>query len=318
MKNYLVLTPDGVGSTYLQRSLTVYLNLAGIDYTNTHELLNGLELVNGGLRKNFEYGYSQTADQIVQLLESNTGNIVSRIANYHIKRRLLEQQEDYTDFYKTCNQKFNTIIMCERDPFEYALSWSIRHITGKLNTYSIQEQIEAHPHDKKYDINLEFFLSKLDHYSSYTYWVADNFEIDKHVKYNNLITNHTEVLQYVTDLEYNIDADFNINFTDYSNVMYNITKFIETKDSKFLVDKSKGIATVKLYLLIQKLVKENKLISTVPLKMNTLNDKMLKTKNFPKVLDTYNKWTQKTNQFLPISSDLLKESVKRENKIYEP
>ena len=40
--NYLILTPDGVGSTYLQRALTVYLQCADLDYWNTHELLNGL------------------------------------------------------------------------------------------------------------------------------------------------------------------------------------------------------------------------------------------------------------------------------------
>ena len=44
--NYLILTPDGVGSTYLQRSLTVFLNSAGLDYTNTHEIAAGLELYN--------------------------------------------------------------------------------------------------------------------------------------------------------------------------------------------------------------------------------------------------------------------------------
>ena len=44
--NYLILTPDGVGSTYLQRALTVYLNCAGKDYYNPHELLNGLQLKN--------------------------------------------------------------------------------------------------------------------------------------------------------------------------------------------------------------------------------------------------------------------------------
>ena len=44
LSNYLILTPHGVGSTYLQRALTVYLNSAELDYWNTHELLNGLSL----------------------------------------------------------------------------------------------------------------------------------------------------------------------------------------------------------------------------------------------------------------------------------
>jgi hypothetical protein len=45
LPNYLILTPDGVGSTYLQRALTVYLHSAGLDYWNTHELLNGSGII---------------------------------------------------------------------------------------------------------------------------------------------------------------------------------------------------------------------------------------------------------------------------------
>ena len=46
--NFLILTPDGVGSTYLQRALTIYLNTSGHEYFNTHELLNGVELNHEG------------------------------------------------------------------------------------------------------------------------------------------------------------------------------------------------------------------------------------------------------------------------------
>ena len=58
--NFLVLTPDGVGSTYLQRALTVYLQCANLDYWNTHELLNGLEIKDGNLYKNWAGKYNQT------------------------------------------------------------------------------------------------------------------------------------------------------------------------------------------------------------------------------------------------------------------
>ena len=41
--NFLILTPDGVGSTYLQR--TPYISKRKwSEYFNTHELLNGVEL----------------------------------------------------------------------------------------------------------------------------------------------------------------------------------------------------------------------------------------------------------------------------------
>ena len=37
--NYLILTPDGVGSTYLARALTVYLQSVDLDYWNTNDTI---------------------------------------------------------------------------------------------------------------------------------------------------------------------------------------------------------------------------------------------------------------------------------------
>jgi len=95
LPNYLILTPDGVGSTYLQRALTVYLHSAGLDYYNTHELLNGLGLLEGNLYKDFSLWYSQTLPEICGLLESTSNNLVSRIAQYHITNRLRKKTNKY-------------------------------------------------------------------------------------------------------------------------------------------------------------------------------------------------------------------------------
>ena len=92
--NFLILTPDGVGSTYLQRALTVYLNSSGIDCYNTHELLNGLKLDgNNNLYKRFK-GYSQSLDNICDMLDANQANLVSRVAQYHVERTLSVIEED--------------------------------------------------------------------------------------------------------------------------------------------------------------------------------------------------------------------------------
>ena len=126
--NFLVLTPDGVGSTYLQRALTVYLQCAELDYWNTHELLNGLGVEDGNLYKEWASPrYKQLVKDICDKLLVTGNFIVSRLAHYHILRRLALREEDYSILYKECNRKFNTIIFCERSPFEYALSWSIRN-----------------------------------------------------------------------------------------------------------------------------------------------------------------------------------------------
>ena len=158
--NFLVLTPDGVGSTYLQRALTVYLNASGAVYYNTHELLNGLMLDHyGNLHKRMK-GYSQPLSEICELLEINKAKIISRLALYHIDGRLAgrnpippkgieinpkwcgreilerNKKEDYKFFYDVCNHTFGKKIYCTRDPFEYALSWGIRTNEANHTTHN--------------------------------------------------------------------------------------------------------------------------------------------------------------------------------------
>ena len=88
MSNFLILTPDGVGSTYLQRALTVYLNASEHTYYNTHELLNGLALDSDfNLYKKW-LGYRQSLQEISDMLDANQASLVSRLAQYHVERRL--------------------------------------------------------------------------------------------------------------------------------------------------------------------------------------------------------------------------------------
>ena len=116
--NFLVLTPDGVGSTYLQRALTVYLHCADLDYWNTHELLRGLAVKRErNLHTDWQAGYTQTVRDICQKLQRTDNLIVSRIAHYHVQRRLQLRDEDYTPLYEECHRKFPTVVLCERDPF---------------------------------------------------------------------------------------------------------------------------------------------------------------------------------------------------------
>ena len=226
--NFLVLTPDGVGSTYLQRALTVYLNASGPDYYNTHELLNGLELdFNGNLYKKMK-GYSQSLSEICKLLEINRAKIISRLAKYHIDNRLegknpippkgiyvrpytlglqvieRNKKENYKFFYDVCNHTFGKKIYCTRDPFEYALSWGIRNISGKFNVYTIEERIETHGQDATYEIDLEFMEAKLEQYKRYLYWVTDNFPDAIEIKYEDIHSNIDLLLANLTGEDFDM------------------------------------------------------------------------------------------------------------------
>lgn len=315
LPNYLILTPDGVGSTYLQRALTVYLHSAGLDYWNTHELLNGLGLLEGNLYKDWSFDYSQTIPEICGLLESTSNSLVSRIAQYHITNRLRNNKEDYQQLYDTCNKKFDKIFYCVRDPFEYALSWSIRHNTNVLNVYSVKERINIHGEDIKQTLNLEYFNRKLEQYSNYEYWAEDNFNITRAVNYDD---NHRDVdimMKELTGLDHNVEDRIGISLQEYSTIRYMTSMYMQTKDKKYVCNREQAAGAIQLKKFIQSLV-PNKLPNEIPVKMNTMQDKQKRVINFDEAAEVYNKWTTTTNSHMPISQEDIAQRISTESKIY--
>jgi len=316
--NYLILTPDGVGSTYLQRALTVYLNCAGIEYWNTHELLNGLRLENGNLYKDQSLNYTQSTSKICQLLLESKCNLVSRIANYHINTRLKHKQEDYGKLYNTCNLKFNKILYCTRDPFEYALSWSIRWNTKVLNVYSIAERIDVHSEDTKQTIDINYFYKKLQDYVSYEYWVNDNFNISQSVKYNELHRNVDQVLQEITGLDYSTSNYLGVSLQDFSLFRYKASLYKQTQDRKHLqgMNNHKVAGYLKVKRIAHDLISKKQLVNTIPVKMNTLQDKQNRITNFDDAVDMYNTWATGTNDHPQLTQQIIKNRILEEDIIY--
>ena len=315
--NFLILTPDGVGSTYLQRALTVYLNSAGLDYWNTHELLNGLELdKNNTLLKNFDFNYTQSIEEISNLLKSNHANLVSRIAQYHIVQRQKQKTEDYTEFYTLCNQLYGKIIHCTRDPFEYALSWGIRKNTKKLNVYSIEERIETHSEDIKQYIDLDFFIAKLNQYKDYDYWVSENFYNTECIEYNMLHADIDVYLQKLTAYDHSVKERFGITLQDYSCTRYLISKFMQTKEKQYLFDLTRLKGSANLYKFIKNLEMRKKLPNGIPIKMNTMADKKKSIVNFEDTRLAYNNWAKNSNQYQTISKQTINERIASENLLY--
>jgi len=315
LPNYLIVTPDGVGSTYLQRALTVYLHSAGLDYWNTHELLNGLGLSEGNLYKDFSLEYSQTLPELCGLLESTSNSLVSRIAQYHIIARLEEKKENYQQLYDVCNKKFDKIFYCTRDPFEYALSWSIRRNTKTLNVYSVKERISVHGEDIKQTLDLRYFNGKLKQYSNYEYWAEDNFNITRAVNYDD---NHRDVdsmMKELTGLDHNVESRLGISLQEYSTIRYMTSMYMQTKDKKYICNREQAAGATQLKQFIQSLV-PNKLPNEIPVKMNTMQDKQKRVINFDEAAEVYNKWTTTTNSHMPISQEDIAQRIATESKIY--
>ena len=255
-------------------------------------------------------------DNICNLLKSTNNKLVSGFAQYLVIRRTENKKEDYKNFYNCCAEKFKKVVSCTRDPFEYALSWSIRQKTNILNVYTVEQRLDVHDLNTKHDISLNFFTKKLQQYFDYEYWIMDNFNITNTIDYDDLHSDVDSAMQKLTNLDHNVIQKFGISLQDYSHVRYMTSMYKQTKDKKYMFkDNTKNV--VVLHKFITNLIKaDTKLPNGIPIKMNTLHDKKKRINNFKDALDTYNDWASKTNTHDVITEKQIQDRIKNENGIY--
>lgn len=208
--NVLILTPDRVGSTLLQRLLTIYMLRRGFDkpVINLHELTNGLEksyspaFNNQVLHKpqGTDWGYYQSLSDIKSLLESVDHYKTSRLAHYHIQARQ-DSISDQLDFYNYLNKNF-FIISCRRDNvFEHALSWVISSFSKTLNVYFMSAKISHFEDLYKNGITVseDALISYLNRYKQYISWADTHFDIQSYFNYDRDINN---IEQFILSLDF--------------------------------------------------------------------------------------------------------------------
>ena len=198
--NVLILTPDAVGSTLLQRLITIYMQFHQYDkpVINLHELTNGLKKYHNvaldqevlGKPDGTQWGYYQSLKEIVELLDSANHYKTSRLAQYHIKSRQ-DPVSEQVPFYQYLNDNFY-IISCRRhNVFEHALSWAINKVTKKLNVYSTDEKIK-HFFDLYRNgivIDPTSLIQTLETYKSYLEWCENHFNIASYFYYDQHLQN---------------------------------------------------------------------------------------------------------------------------------
>lgn len=234
--NVLVLTPDAVGSTLLQRMLTIYMQFHTFDQPviNLHELTNGLakyyspefnrEIVSKKTVTN--WGYYQTLQQVVEMLSSVDHHKTSRLAHYHIRQRgdTVEQQ---IPFYNYLNENFYVIACRRANVFEHALSMTLNKITKKLNVYDAYEKIDTFYNIYQSGVNLDptVFVKQLDAYKSYINWSEQYFNVSSYFNYEQDIP---RIEQYILDLpifsnqssRITWEENFGISFNDWNKMHY--------------------------------------------------------------------------------------------------
>ena len=211
--NVLILTPDRVGSTLLQRLITIYMLRKGFDkpVINLHELTNGLEkyyspIINDevlGKPKGTNWGYYQSLSEIIAILKSTDHYKTSRLAHYHITKRG-DSLNEQIKFYEYLNDNF-FIISCRRENIlEYALSWCINAFSKKLNVYSSIEKVNVFSEIYNNGITVDpYTLTKyLNAYKKYIDWCDKFFNVQSvfvYEKYVNDIENYILSLDFMSN-----------------------------------------------------------------------------------------------------------------------
>lgn len=229
--NVNILTPDSVGSTLLQRVLTVQMLISDFDQPviNLHELTNGISPVwNADLQRmvlqktpNLKENYPQTLPEIIDLLQQHDHYKTSRVAYYHILRRAddIQYQEQ---FYEYLNQNFFLISGRRKNLLEYGISWCLREIMKKVNVYDHHDKVSSMLTFFKDPITIDVsrMIRHLYHYCSYVRWAETNFDIGSYYYYETHMPN---IEQYCLDLpifsgrrKHTWKESFDISFNDYN------------------------------------------------------------------------------------------------------
>ena len=287
--NYLILTPDGVGSTILQRLITMTLYLENHAVMNTHELTNGLKLENNVATKDYDVGYSQTLVEITNILqESQTEtSLVSRLAKYHLEKRK-DSDKDCHEFYRSLNKHFEKKIMCVRENiFEYAMSWSIRDRSGVLNVY------DEHDREKVLavsEVDEKYFMHKCKEYVQYIDWMEQHFPNTEKISYEDTVKKSDQVMQKITGYPNTFIDKFGKPLSFMLSSEHDFLK--RTKEINLSFDEVKALA--KYRITCNEMV-DRKIIMGIPLKNTTLADKKKQIKNFNHCLDKFYKFAKNYN-----------------------
>ena len=237
--NVLILTPDRVGSTLLQRLITVYMTAHEYDLPviNLHELTNGLikyynpkfkQEVLGKPVDGNPWGYYQTLAEITDLLHNADHYKTSRLAHYHIKRRQ-DTIQDQVPFYEYLNDNF-FIISAQRDNLlEHGLSWCIQAESKKLNVYSHKEKVAAFANIYQNCITVDptALIKYLDQYVDYLRWVDNHFHVSSYFRYEDDLP---RIEEYILGLNifngqerHTWQDQFQIEFKDWNRCHYLIS-----------------------------------------------------------------------------------------------
>jgi hypothetical protein len=328
--NVLILTPDRVGSTLLQRLITVYANINenGRPLSiNLHELTNGLTKYHSIqfnqeiLGKKYDgWGYHQSLTEIVSMIDSVDHDVISRLAHYHIKNRK-DQIADQLGFYQYLNENFYIISARRKNLFEHAMSWCISSEAKKLNVYNFDEKYNTYQRILKNGLNVqtESIEKYLNQYHDYLDWVDRHFHVNSYFEYERDLP---DIENYILNLSVFSDCaqtqnwfdHFGITWKNWNRMHYllSLVPFqyhFSDEEKSFIKD------NIDLYsytrVKIQDLQDSGILVSGIPIKLHTLKEKAELITNMSQCLKHYNHWigVNRPNYALSYKSETLTQTA---------
>ena len=355
--NVLILTPDAVGSTLLQRLLTIYMQFHQWDQPviNLHELTNGLQKSYSTdfnqeiIHRRGQWGYYQTLPEIVEILSSVDHYKTARLAQYHIRQRQ-DSLADQLPFYQYINDNFYVIACRRQNLFEHALSHALNSVTKKLNVYSAQEKISSFYglYRSGLEVPPEQIISTMDRYRDYLAWADQYFSVGSYFYYETHLAN---IEQYILSLpvfgaqsqRITWQQNYGIEFEDWNRCHYYHSDIGAVALSSHtapaqLHDHSSNSAATALTVVQNNLPQTHRdflaqhgqhydqvtesietmrrlgiLPTTVPIKKQTLREKLYIVRNLDQCVATFNHWA-KLNPGVtdPVDPDQLRDQAQIE------
>jgi hypothetical protein len=346
--NVVILTPDRVGSTLLQRVITIYMQLAQLDQPviNLHELTNGLmpywsDVFNAEvLGKPESWGYHQTLPEIVQLLERAQHYKTSRLAHYHLQRRQ-DSRADQLGFYQYINDKFFVIVARRNNLLEHALSWCIYVRSRLLNVYSAQEKFNtfADIYHSGIIVEKDNLVKYLNAYREYLAWTDRHFRVDSYFNYEQHLPDLEKYVLQLPIFENRQQQDwksaFDISFADWNRCHYltsnmaavpalpnqrsaysvaTVNQNLTRADQTFL--QTHGLNYLRSRQHVQELVDKKILVTGIPIKLQTMQEKQHIVRNWTDVVTWYNQWVADTGLGEPFTDSVLQQLTHLESQNY--
>jgi hypothetical protein len=203
--NILLLTPDAVGGTLLNRTLAIYsqfhqFNKPVIDvghieiglqkYYSTH--------FNQEIVTSVSDMFFQSLKEIQDMLKSVDHYKIAKLPHYNMLSRQ-DPIDQLLPFYQYLNQNY-FIIACRRNNlFEHAISWSLNKITQTLNVYDPHNKIVRffNMYKDKVKIDPISLTHSLEDYRKYLSWCENNFKIASYYVYE---THSSNIEEYILSL----------------------------------------------------------------------------------------------------------------------